>query len=72
MADANGTLIKMEGVKKVFLTDEVETHALSEIHLEIKKGQYVSILPRCASARSRAPHRTIDVCVPPYSLENRF
>src|SRR5881296_3558540 len=43
MADANGTLIKMEGVKKVFYTDEVETHALSEIHLEIKKGQYISI-----------------------------
>src|SRR5437773_9794740 len=39
----NSTLIKMEGVKKVFYTDEVETHALSEIHLEIKKGQYISI-----------------------------
>src|SRR5271166_6363885 len=37
------TLIKMEGVKKVFLTDEVETHALEEIHLEIKKGTYISI-----------------------------
>src|SRR5208283_5153139 len=37
------TLIKMEGVKKVFYTDEVETHALEEIHLEIKKGQYISI-----------------------------
>jgi putative ABC transport system ATP-binding protein len=43
MSDTNGTLIKMEGVKKVFLTDEVETHALEEIHLEIKKGQYISI-----------------------------
>src|SRR5436853_6369166 len=43
MSDANGTLIKMEGVKKVFLTDEVETHALEEIHLEIKKGTYISI-----------------------------
>src|ERR1700732_4902716 len=43
MADANGTLIKMEGVKKVFFTDEVETHPLSEIHLEIQKGQYISI-----------------------------
>ena len=43
MADMNSTLIKMEGVKKVFLTDEVETHALSEIHLEIHRGQYVSI-----------------------------
>src|SRR5512137_2270623 len=43
MAEANDTLIKLEGVKKVFYTDEVETHALSEIHLEIKKGQYFSI-----------------------------
>src|SRR6202047_4769260 len=42
MSDAP-TLIKMEGVKKVFYTDEVETHALSEIHLEIKKGTYISI-----------------------------
>src|SRR5258708_15762705 len=39
----NNVLIKMEGVKKVFLTDEVETHALEEIHLEIYRGQYVSI-----------------------------
>src|SRR6201990_2747847 len=39
----NNVLIKMEGVKKVFLTDEVETHALEEIHLEIERGQYVSI-----------------------------
>ncbi|HKP87959.1 MAG TPA: ABC transporter ATP-binding protein [Blastocatellia bacterium] len=36
-------LIRLEGVKKVFLTDEVETHALSGIHLEIKKGEYISI-----------------------------
>jgi len=42
MADGN-TLIKMDGVKKVFYTDEVETHALSEIHLEIQRGQYISI-----------------------------
>jgi len=33
----------MEGVTKVFLTDEVETHALSGIHLEIDKGEFVSI-----------------------------
>src|SRR5215470_13542252 len=43
MADINSTLIKMEGIKKVFFTDEVETHALSEIHLTINKGEYVSI-----------------------------
>jgi putative ABC transport system ATP-binding protein len=43
MAIANETLIKLEGVTKVFLTDEVETHALSGVHLEILKGEYVSI-----------------------------
>ncbi len=37
------SLIKLEGVTKVFLTDEVETHALSGVHLEILKGEYVSI-----------------------------
>jgi putative ABC transport system ATP-binding protein len=36
-------LIRLDGVTKVFVTDEVETHALSGIHLEIKKGEYVSI-----------------------------
>jgi len=41
---ANGRpLIQLEGVTKVFYTDEVETHALASIHLEIKKGEYVSI-----------------------------
>jgi putative ABC transport system ATP-binding protein len=43
MPDSGTTLIKLEGVKKVFMTDEVETHALSGIHLEVKKGEYVSI-----------------------------
>ncbi|HEX7089284.1 MAG TPA: ABC transporter ATP-binding protein [Longimicrobiales bacterium] len=36
-------LIKLEGVKKVFYTEEVETHALSNIHMEIQRGEYVSI-----------------------------
>jgi putative ABC transport system ATP-binding protein len=36
-------LLHMESLQKVFYTDEVETHALSEIHLKIKKGEYVSI-----------------------------
>src|SRR5450432_3673845 len=35
-------LIHLEDVKKVFLTDEVETHALAGIQLEIAKGEYVS------------------------------
>ncbi len=42
--ESNGIdLIRLEGVTKVFYTDEVETHALSGIHLEIHKGEYVSI-----------------------------
>jgi putative ABC transport system ATP-binding protein len=41
---ANGrAMIHLDGVTKVFYTDEVETHALETIHLEIKKGEYVSI-----------------------------
>jgi putative ABC transport system ATP-binding protein len=36
-------LIRLTGVTKVFLTDEVETHALSGIHLDIREGEYVSI-----------------------------
>jgi len=39
----NQTLIGMEGVTKVFYTDEVETHALSGIHLNIRAGEYLSI-----------------------------
>jgi len=36
-------LLRLEDVKKVFFTDEVETHALSGVHLEIRRGEYVSI-----------------------------
>jgi putative ABC transport system ATP-binding protein len=36
-------LIKLDAIKKVFLTDEVETHALSGVHFDIKSGEYVSI-----------------------------
>jgi len=36
-------LLQLQGVTKVFTTDEVETHALAGIHLEINRGDYVSI-----------------------------
>ena len=39
----NHPLIELEDIQKVFLTDEVETHALSGIQLEIRHGEYVSI-----------------------------
>jgi putative ABC transport system ATP-binding protein len=43
MTENKEVLIKLDGVTKVFLTDEVETHALSGIHLEIQQGEYVAI-----------------------------
>jgi putative ABC transport system ATP-binding protein len=44
MSEGNGqSLLRLEGVTKVFVTDEVETHALSGIQMDIKKGEYVSI-----------------------------
>ncbi len=43
MTSTQEPLLRLEGVTKVFLTDEVETHALSGIHMEIKSGEYVSI-----------------------------
>src|SRR5690606_13124094 len=36
-------LIELADVKKVFLADEVETHALSGVHFSIDKGEYISI-----------------------------
>jgi putative ABC transport system ATP-binding protein len=39
----NDPLIQLNGITKIFLTDEVETHALSGIRFEIKHGEYVSI-----------------------------
>src|SRR5919112_4880756 len=43
MNAANDVLIRLEGVTKVFYTDEVETHALAGIHLEIRNGEYLAI-----------------------------
>ncbi len=37
------TLIKLNGVRKVFYTEDVETHALADIHIDIKNGEYVAI-----------------------------
>jgi putative ABC transport system ATP-binding protein len=42
-ADGVQALIELKGVTKVFYTDDVETHALANIHLEIKSGDYVAI-----------------------------
>jgi putative ABC transport system ATP-binding protein len=36
-------IIRLSAVKKVFYTDEVETHALEEVHLELQPGEYLAI-----------------------------
>ncbi len=36
-------IIELEGLKKVFYTDEIETHALSDIHLEVREGEYLAV-----------------------------
>jgi putative ABC transport system ATP-binding protein len=41
--NASEPLIHLDGVTKVFVTDEVETHALAGIHIDIARGEYVSI-----------------------------
>jgi putative ABC transport system ATP-binding protein len=43
MSAIDSALLRLDGVTKVFMTDEVETHALAGIHMEIKNGEYVSI-----------------------------
>jgi putative ABC transport system ATP-binding protein len=36
-------LIRMRAITKVFYTDEIETHALSGVHCDIRRGEFVSI-----------------------------
>ncbi len=45
-------LIHLKDIKKVFYTDEVETHALASVHLEIKQGEYISIAGPSGSGKS--------------------
>ena len=43
MDNGSQPLIRLDNVSKVFVTDEVETHALSSVHFDVKKGEYLSI-----------------------------
>ena len=43
MDNGSQPLIRLEKVSKVFVTDEVETHALAGIHIDVAKGEYLSI-----------------------------
>src|SRR5437667_15588 len=37
------TIIQIEDLTKIFYTDEIETHALSGVHLNINRGEYVAM-----------------------------
>ena len=43
MTEARHPLIQIEDLTKIFYTDEIETHALSGVHLSIHKGEYVAM-----------------------------
>jgi putative ABC transport system ATP-binding protein len=46
------TLLEMQGIQKVFLTDEVETHALSDVHLKVQKGEWLAIIGPSGSGKT--------------------
>ena len=50
--EAAPTLLQLDGIEKVFLTDEVETHALSHIHLGVKKGEWLAIVGPSGSGKT--------------------
>ncbi|MEA2638952.1 MAG: putative transport system ATP-binding protein [Chloroflexota bacterium] len=52
MAKKGEALISLEGINKVYHTDEVETHALADVHLEINEGEYVSIAGPSGSGKT--------------------
>jgi putative ABC transport system ATP-binding protein len=49
---AEQTLLEMQGIQKVFLTDEVETHALSDVHLKVQKGEWLAIVGPSGSGKT--------------------
>ena len=52
MSSERTTLIHLEGVTKIFYTEEVETHALSDINMDIKTGEFVSIAGPSGSGKT--------------------
>ena len=50
--EPNEPIIRLEALKKVFHTDEVETHAVADVHFEIPRGQYVCIAGPSGSGKT--------------------
>jgi putative ABC transport system ATP-binding protein len=47
-----GPILDLAGVGKVFLTDEMETHALSDVHLQVRAGEWLSIVGPSGSGKT--------------------
>ena len=68
MQQAMEPLIRLDGVSKVFYTEEVETHALNDVHLEIRPGEYVAIAgPSGGGGSGPAARSTCTIGHPPAS-----
>ena len=52
MAENNSPLITLRDIGKVYLTDDVETHALSSVNLDIARGEYVAIAGPSGSGKT--------------------
>ncbi|UCD75930.1 MAG: ABC transporter ATP-binding protein [Phycisphaerales bacterium] len=52
MSTATDPLLRMEGITKIFYTDEIETHALSQVHLQVERGEYVAIAGQSGCGKS--------------------
>jgi putative ABC transport system ATP-binding protein len=52
MATKGEQLITLDGITKIFTTDDVETHALSNVHLTIDKGEWISVIGPSGSGKS--------------------
>jgi len=64
MIPPDDALIELRDIRKIFTTAEVETHALGGVHLEIRRGEYVSIEGRSGSGKTTLLHLLAGLEVP--------
>ena len=69
--DPGTPLIFMRAITKVFYTDEIETHALSGVHCDIRRGEFVSISGPVGMRQVDAARDPRACSIPPSSGEYR-